>query len=68
MNPRNLLALRTMLCQPHQVAHVRRYLALALVADHDGNTATAAREFAAAVKAWGSADSDLPELKIARRP
>ena len=52
----------------HDSNYAGTHLALALVADHDGNTATAAREFAAAVKAWGSADSDLPELKIARRP
>ncbi len=37
--------------------------ALALVAQHDGNSATAAREFALAAKAWANADRDLAELK-----
>ena len=52
----------------HDSNYAGTHLALALVADHDGNTATAAREFAAAIKAWGTADPDLPELKIVRRP
>ncbi len=41
--------------------------ALGLVAQHDGNAATAAREFDLAVKAWANADKDLPELKQAVR-
>ncbi|HWI17634.1 MAG TPA: hypothetical protein VNT81_07805 [Vicinamibacterales bacterium] len=41
--------------------------ALALVAQNNGNTATARREFDLAVKAWATADKDLPELAIAAR-
>lgn len=52
----------------HDPNYAGTHLALALVADHDGNTATASREFAAAAKAWATADPDLPELKILRRP
>lgn len=39
------------------------HLALALVAQHDGNAATARREAELAAKAWASADADLAELK-----
>ena len=43
------------------------HYALALVAQHDGNTGTARREFDLAVKAWAGADRDLPELAAARK-
>jgi Tfp pilus assembly protein PilF len=39
------------------------HFALGLVAQHDGNEATAKREFALAAKAWANADKDLAELK-----
>ena len=42
------------------------HLALGLVAQHDGRTAEAAREMAEAVRLWGHADADLPELAEAR--
>lgn len=41
--------------------------ALGLLAQHDGNKDTARREFDLAVKAWASADKDLPELAVARK-
>ena len=49
----------------HDPNYAGTHYALALVAQHDGNTATAAREFGLAVKAWATADKDLPELKQA---
>ncbi|MDO8680240.1 MAG: hypothetical protein Q7R30_17110 [Acidobacteriota bacterium] len=51
----------------HDAAYAGTHYALALVAEHDGNTATAKREFDLAVKAWAAADKDLPELALARR-
>jgi tetratricopeptide (TPR) repeat protein len=51
----------------HDPNYAGTHYALALVAQHDGNTATAGREFDLAVKAWATADSDLPELAIARK-
>ena len=47
----------------HDAAYAGTHYALALVAEHDGNTATAKREFDLAVKAWAAADKDLPELQ-----
>jgi tetratricopeptide (TPR) repeat protein len=41
--------------------------ALGLLAQHDGNKETARREFDLAVKAWATADQDLPELAVARK-
>jgi tetratricopeptide (TPR) repeat protein len=41
--------------------------ALALVAEHDGDAATAKAEFALAVKYWPKADPNLPELVESRR-
>jgi Tfp pilus assembly protein PilF len=41
--------------------------ALALVAEHDGDTATAKTEFALAVKYWPKADPNLAELVESRR-
>jgi Tfp pilus assembly protein PilF len=43
------------------------HYALALVAQHDGNTDTARREFDLAMKAWANADSDFAELAAARK-
>ena len=51
----------------HDPAYGGTHYALALVAEHDGNAATARREFDLALKAWSAADRDLPELAIARR-
>jgi len=49
----------------HDPNYAGTHYALALVAQHDGNGATARREFDLAVKAWASADRELPELAIA---
>ena len=57
----------TQLMLEHDAAYAGTHYALALLAEHDGNTATARREFAAAVKGWAAADKDLPELTIARK-
>jgi tetratricopeptide (TPR) repeat protein len=43
------------------------HYALAVVADHNKDSETAAREFSAAVKLWAQADPDLPELSEAKR-
>lgn len=51
----------------HDPGYAGTHFALALVARNSGNTATAAREFDLAVKAWANADEDLPELGIATR-
>jgi Tfp pilus assembly protein PilF len=51
----------------HDANYAGTHYALALVAQHDGNTATARREFDLAVKAWAMADKDLPELLIAAK-
>lgn len=50
----------------HDPAYFGTHYALALVARNAGNAATARREFDLALKAWATADKDLPELKIAR--
>jgi len=47
----------------HDPAYAGTHYALALVAEHDGNAATAKREFGLALKGWASADKDLAELK-----
>jgi Tfp pilus assembly protein PilF len=47
----------------HDPNYAGTHLALALVADHDGNKDTARREAGLALKAWTKADQDLPELK-----
>ncbi len=49
----------------HDQNYAGTHYALGLVAQHDGNTQTARREFDLAVKAWANADQDLPELAIA---
>jgi Tfp pilus assembly protein PilF len=51
----------------HDPDYAGTHYALALVAQHDGNDATARREFALAAQAWANADKDLPELAIARK-
>jgi hypothetical protein len=47
----------------HDPDYAGTHFALGLVAHHDGNEATAKREFALAAKAWANADRDLAELK-----
>jgi Tfp pilus assembly protein PilF len=51
----------------HDPAYFGTHYALALVAQNAGNQPTARREFDLALKAWTTADKDLPELAIARR-
>ncbi|MEP6782199.1 MAG: hypothetical protein ABI983_00940 [Acidobacteriota bacterium] len=51
----------------HDPNYAGTHYALALVAQHDGNTSTAGREFDLALKAWANADKDLPELAIAAK-
>ena len=51
----------------HDPTWAGSHYALALVAEHDGDAATAKAEFALAVKYWPKADPNLPELVEARR-
>ena len=51
----------------HDSAYAGSHFALGLVAEHDGDGATAQAEFALALKYWAQADPDLPELKEVRR-
>jgi len=51
--------------QQHDANYAGAHYALALVAEHQGDTSAAAHEFAAVEQAWNKADPDLPELKIA---
>ena len=51
----------------HDPAYFGSHYALALVAQHGGHLPTARREFDLAVKAWATADKDLPELAAARK-
>ena len=51
----------------HDPAYAGSHYAMALVAEHDGDAVTAAREFALAVAGWKGADADLAELADARR-
>ena len=62
-----LAARMAQLMLEHDPDYAGTHYALALVAQHDGSRATAAREFDLAVKAWANADKDLPELAIARK-
>jgi tetratricopeptide (TPR) repeat protein len=62
-----LAARMAQLMREHDPNYAGTHYALALVAQHDGNGPTAAREFDLAVKAWATADPDLPELAIARK-
>lgn len=43
------------------------YYALGLVAEHEGNSITAIRQFSVAEKLWSEADKELPELQIVRQ-
>jgi tetratricopeptide (TPR) repeat protein len=47
----------------HDAAYGGSHFAMALVLQHKGDTAGAAREFEAARRYWGNADPDLPELR-----
>jgi tetratricopeptide (TPR) repeat protein len=58
-----LAARMAQLMLEHDPNYAGTHYALGLVAQHDGNDATAKREFALAAKAWANADRDLPELK-----
>ena len=51
----------------HDPAYFGSHYALALVAQNAGNASAARREFDLALKAWATADKDLPELAIARK-
>jgi tetratricopeptide (TPR) repeat protein len=51
----------------HDPNYAGTHYALALVAQNNGNTATARREFDLALKAWANADKDLAELQIAAK-
>ncbi|MSO34933.1 MAG: hypothetical protein EXQ54_00685 [Acidobacteria bacterium] len=55
------------LMSEHDPAYFGSHYAQALVAQHAGNLPTARREFDLALKAWATADPDLPELGVARR-
>jgi tetratricopeptide (TPR) repeat protein len=50
----------------HDAAYAGAHYALALVAEHKGDLGAARNEFAAAVKLWGKADTDLLELRRSR--
>ena len=50
----------------HDAAYAGTHYALALVAEHKRDLATARNEFAAAIKLWGKADTDLDELRQVR--
>ncbi len=49
----------------HDASYAGTHYALALVAEHKGEVAIARKEFEAAVKLWGKADTDLAELRHA---
>lgn len=51
----------------HDPNYAGTHYALGLVAERNGDLKTARAAFARAVKAWSTADSDLPELADARR-
>ncbi|HEY7545360.1 MAG TPA: hypothetical protein VID27_10780, partial [Blastocatellia bacterium] len=46
----------------HDPSYAGTHYALALVAEHKGDSATAQKEFALAEKYWSKGDADLPEL------
>jgi tetratricopeptide (TPR) repeat protein len=50
----------------HDPQYAGTHYALALVAAHNGNTAAARTEFAAAERLWSKADATLPELRDIR--
>ena len=62
-----LAARMAQLMLEHDPDYAGTHFALGLVAQHDGNAATASREFDLAVKGWANADKDLPELAVARK-
>ena len=51
----------------HDPNYAGGHYALGLVAEHDGDDATARSEFALALKHWAKADANLPELAHMRR-
>jgi tetratricopeptide (TPR) repeat protein len=51
----------------HDPGYPGGHYALGLVAERDGDAATAKLEFALALKGWANADADLPELAELRR-
>jgi tetratricopeptide (TPR) repeat protein len=51
----------------HDSAYAGTHYALALAAQHKGDGAASAKEFAQAAKYWRDADPDLPELLDSRR-
>jgi tetratricopeptide (TPR) repeat protein len=51
----------------HDPAYAGGHYALALAAEHDGDTATAAAEFNEALRLWAKADPDLPEVAEIRK-
>jgi tetratricopeptide (TPR) repeat protein len=53
----------TQIMLEHDPNYAGTHFALGLVAQHEGNVATARREFELAAKAWANADKDLAELK-----
>lgn len=50
----------------HDAAYAGSHYALALIADHKGDSAAAIAEYAEAEKLWRNADTDLPELRQTR--
>jgi tetratricopeptide (TPR) repeat protein len=50
----------------HDPSYAGTHYALALVAEHKGDTSTTQQEFATSEKYWSHADPDLPELLDAR--
>lgn len=58
-----------MACQmiEHDPSYAGSHYALALVAEHDDDAATAKAAFGLAMKRWSKADPDLPELQEIRR-
>jgi Tfp pilus assembly protein PilF len=51
----------------HDPNYAGGHYALGLVAEHDGDAATAKSEFGLALKLWAKADLDLPELAAIKR-
>jgi hypothetical protein len=50
----------------HDPNYAGTHYALALIAEHAGDSATALKEFALAEKYWEKADPDLPELVLVK--
>ena len=51
----------------HDPSYAGSHYAVAVVAEHDGDVATAKSEFALTLKYWAAADPELPELIEARK-